>query len=73
MLVCYIAPINLKEPYMKVGIIILNSMFLLLMISVLVAAWGESAGMLAGIAILSTVINSVFIFFKVENDFKVHD
>jgi len=56
---------------MKVGIIILNAMFLLLLVSVLIAEWGKAAGMLAGIAILSTLINSVFIFFKVENDFKV--
>ncbi len=58
---------------MKVGIIILNAMFLLLLVSVLVAEWGKAAGMLAGVAILSTVINSVFIFFKVENDFKVEE
>ena len=51
---------------MKVGIIILNAMFLLL----LIAEWGKGAGMLAGIAILNTIINSVFIFFKVKNDFK---
>ena len=55
---------------MKVGIIILNVMFLLLLVSVLIAEWGKGAGMLAGIAILNTVINSVFIFFKVKNDFK---
>jgi len=48
-------------------------MFLLLLVSVLVAEWGKAAGMLAGIAILCTVINSVFIFFKVENDFKVEE
>jgi len=58
---------------MKVGIIILNAMFLLLLVSVLVAEWGKAAGMLAGVAVLSTVINSVFIFFKVENDFKVEE
>lgn len=55
---------------MKVGIIILNAMFLLMFVSVLIAEWGKGPGILAGIAILNTLINGVFIFLKVENDFK---
>mgnify|MGYP000371188365 CR=1 FL=1 len=55
---------------MKVGIIILNAMFLLLLVSVLIAEWGKGPGILAGIAIANTALNSVFIFFKVDNDFK---
>lgn len=58
---------------MKVGIIILNAMFLLLLVSVLIAEWGKGTALLAGIAIANTVLNSVFIFFKVKNDFKVAD
>ena len=55
---------------MKVGIIILNAMFLLLLASVLITEWGKAAGILSGIAIANTLLNSIFIFLKVENDFK---
>ena len=57
---------------MKVGIIILNAMFLLLLVSVLIAEWGKGTSMLAGAAILNTLINTVFIFFNVDNDFKIN-
>ena len=58
---------------MKVGIIILNAMFLLLLVSVLITEWGEAAGIVSGIAIANTLVNSIFIFLKVENDFKRQD
>ena len=35
---------------MKVGVMILNSMFLLLFISVLIGEWGKGAAIVAGIA-----------------------
>jgi len=54
---------------MKAGVLILNSMFLLLFISVLIAEWGDAAGLLAGLAIVNLVINSVFIFIKTKGEF----
>ena len=54
---------------MKAGVLFLNSMFLLLFISVLVAEWGNPPGLLAGIAIVSLVINSVFIMIKTKGEF----
>ena len=54
---------------MKVGVMILNSMFLLLLISVLIAEWGKAPAIVAGIAIFNIVINSVFILIKTKNDF----
>ncbi len=54
---------------MKVALLILNSMFLLLLISVLVAEWGKAAGILSGIAILNLLLNSIYILVKVPNDF----
>ena len=57
---------------MKVGIIILNAMFLLLLVSVLIAEWGKGISMLAGVAILNMLINTVFIFFNFDNDFKIN-
>jgi len=55
---------------MKVGVMILNSMFLLLLISVLIAEWGKAPAIVAGIAIFNIVINSVFILIKTKNDFE---
>ena len=54
---------------MKAGVLFLNSMFLLLFISVLIAEWGNAAGLLAGLAIVNLVINSVFIFIKTKGEF----
>ncbi len=54
---------------MKAGVLFLNSMFLLLFISVLVAEWGNASGLLAGIAIVNLLINSVFILIKVKGEF----
>ncbi len=54
---------------MKAGVLFLNSMFLLLFISVLVSEWGNAPGLLAGIAIVSLVINSIVIFIKVKGEF----
>ncbi len=54
---------------MKAGVLFLNSMFLLMFISVLVAEWGNAAGLLAGLAIVSLVINSVVIMIKVKGEF----
>jgi hypothetical protein len=54
---------------MKAGVLILNSMFLLMFISVLIAEWGNAPGLLAGIAIVNLLINSVVIFIKVKGEF----
>ena len=54
---------------MKAGVLILNSMFLLMFISVLVAEWGNAPGLLAGLAIVSLLINSVVIMIKVKGEF----
>ena len=54
---------------MKALVLFLNSMFLLLFISVLIAEWGNAAGLLAGMAIVNLLINSVFIFIKTKGTF----
>ena len=54
---------------MKAAVLFLNSMFLLLFISVLIAEWGNAPGLLAGVAIVNLLINSVFIFIKVKGEF----
>ena len=54
---------------MKVGLLILNSMFLLLLISVIIGEWGKPAAIVSGISIVSLLLNSVYIFIKIPNDF----
>ena len=54
---------------MKACVLFLNSMFLLLFISVLIAEWGSAPGLLAGLAIVNLLINSVVIFIKVKGEF----
>ncbi len=54
---------------MKALLLFLNSMFLLLFISVLIAEWGSAPGLLAGMAIVNLLINSVFIFIKTKGAF----
>ncbi len=54
---------------MKAGVLFLNSMFLLLFVSVLIAEWGNAPGLVAGIAIVNLLINSVFILIKVKGEF----
>ena len=54
---------------MKAGVLFLNSMFLLMYISVLVAEWGNAAGLLSSIAIVNLLINSVVIMIKVKGEF----
>lgn len=54
---------------MKAGVLFLNAMFLLMFISALITEWGNATGIIAGIAILSLVINSVFIMFKTKGEF----
>ena len=55
---------------MKVGILILNSMFLLMFISVLIAEWGNAPAIVSGIAIVNMLINSIFILLRTRNDFQ---
>ena len=55
---------------MKVGILILNAMFLLLFISTVVGEWGNAPAIIAGIAIVNLLINSVFIMFRTIKDFQ---
>ena len=54
---------------MKALVLFLNSMFLLLFISVLIAEWGNASGLLAGLAIVNLLINSIVIFIKVKGEF----
>jgi urea transporter len=54
---------------MKVPVLILNSMFLLLFISTVIGEWGKGPAIIAGIAIANLLMNSIFIFIKVKNDF----
>ena len=54
---------------MKVILLFLNSMFLLLFISVMVGEWGHPPAIIAGIGILNLVINSLYIMIKIPNDF----
>jgi hypothetical protein len=54
---------------MKLAILILNSMFLLLFISTMVGEWGNAPAIIAGIAIVNLVLNSVYILIKIPNDF----
>jgi predicted membrane protein len=55
---------------MKVGVMILNAMFLLLFISTVIGEWGKAPAIIAGIAIVSVVINSVFILIRTKSDFE---
>jgi len=54
---------------MKAAVLMLNSMFLLMFISVLIAEWGNAPGLLAGLAITNLVINSLFIMIKTKGEF----
>ena len=54
---------------MKVGVLILNSMFLLMYISVMIGEWGEAPAIISGIAIVNMLINSIFILVRTKNDF----
>ena len=54
---------------MKAAVLFLNSMFLLMFISVLIAEWCNAPGLLAGLAIVNLVINSVFILIKTKGEF----
>ena len=55
---------------MKLGVMILNSMFFLLLISVLIAEWGKAPALVAGIAIVNLLINSIFILIRTRGDFE---
>ena len=54
---------------MKVPVLILNSMFLLLFISTVIGEWGTGPAIIAGIATVNVLINSIFIQLKVKNEF----
>ncbi len=54
---------------MKAAVLFLNSMFLLMFISGLVAEWGNTTAIISGIAIISLVINSIFIMIKTNGAF----
>lgn len=54
---------------MKAAVLFLNSMVFLLFISVLIAEWGNTPALLAGIAIFNLVINCVFIMIKTKGEF----
>lgn len=48
----------------KVGLMILNAMFLLLFISAVIGEWGKPSAIVSGIAIVSIIINSIYILAK---------
>ena len=54
---------------MKLCLLLLNSMFLLLFVSTIVGEWGNAPAIIAGIAIVNLVLNSVYILIKIPNDF----
>lgn len=54
---------------MKVGVLVLNSMFLLLFISVIIGEWGNPPAIIAAVGIVNLLLNSVYIFVKIPNDF----
>ncbi len=54
---------------MKAAVMFLNSMFLLMFISVLIAEWGNAPGLVAGLAIVNLLINSIFILIKTKGEF----
>lgn len=54
---------------MKVGLLVLNSMFLLLFISVIIGEWGNAPAIIAAVGIVNLLLNSVYIFVKIPNDF----
>lgn len=54
---------------MKIGLLILNSMFLLLFISTVIGEWGKAPAIIAGVAIFNLLLNSIYIFIKIPNDF----
>ncbi|MFT5425679.1 MAG: putative membrane protein [Gammaproteobacteria bacterium] len=54
---------------MKAAVLFLNSMFLLMFISGLITEWGNASGIISAIAIVSLVINSVFIMIKTKGEF----
>ena len=54
---------------MKAAVMFLNSMFLLMFISVLIAEWGNAPGLTAGLAIVNLLINSIFILIKTKGEF----
>jgi hypothetical protein len=58
---------------MKLGVLILNSMFLLMFISIIIGEWGKAPAIVASIAIVSLVINSIFILFRTIKDFQELD
>ena len=55
---------------MKLAVIILNAMFLLLFISAVIGEWGTAPAIIAGIGVVSIVINSIFILIKTKGDFE---
>ena len=54
---------------MKVPVMILNSMFLLLFVSVIIGEWGSGPAVVAGIAIVNLLVNSVYIQIRIKNEF----
>ncbi len=58
---------------MKLAVMILNAMFFLLFISAVIGEWGKPPAMIAGIAILSLIINSVFILIRTKSDFDTEE
>ena len=58
---------------MKLAVLILNSMFFLLFISVVIGEWGRGPAITAGIGIVSLLINSIFILLRTKSDFDIEE
>lgn len=54
---------------MKVAILVLNSMFLLLFISVIIGEWGNPPAIIAAVGIVNLLLNAVYILCRMPNDF----
>lgn len=44
-------------------------MFLLLFVSVIIGEWGKAPAIVGWIAVVNLLLNSIYIFIKIPNDF----
>lgn len=51
---------------MKVALLLLNSMFLLLFISIIIGEWGDSNAIVAGISTFMLLLNSAYILLRAK-------
>ncbi len=51
---------------MKVALLLLNSMFLLLFISIIIGEWGNSKAIVGGISSFMLLLNSIYILIRAK-------